>query len=46
MTADFHADFTAKRSRDPALILSVVVIWALMALFIVFPLAKILVLTF
>lgn len=46
MTAPAPSALAAKRGRDPALTISVVVIWGFMALFILFPLAKILVLTF
>ena len=36
----------AGRTRDPALLLSVVVVWVLLAVFVVFPLVKVLVLAF
>src|SRR5690606_16569250 len=45
MTVAALPDAAGKRGRDPALTMSVVVIWVLMALFILYPLAKILVLT-
>jgi iron(III) transport system permease protein len=46
MTATSLAAIGGRRRRDPALTISVTVVWALLALFILFPLIKILILTF
>jgi iron(III) transport system permease protein len=46
MTASSSPEFNGKRRRDPALAISVVVIWILLGLFILYPLIKILILAF